>query len=78
MAAARLETTNVAPVRSFQGLAGNHEAAESIIRWAESSSEPVLFPGLLKDWPAVSRWRGSAGLRHLEALAGEADVQVRP
>lgn len=44
---------------------------------AEAAGEPIVLRGLVADWPAVSTWRGVAGLRRMAAAGGGATVQVR-
>jgi hypothetical protein len=43
---------------------------------AESRAEPLIFRGLVAGWPAIEKWAGRAGARHLAAVAGDAPVQV--
>lgn len=44
---------------------------------AEAECKPLVMRGLASEWPACSKWGGDGGLRHLEAKAGQEEVQVR-
>lgn len=54
-------------------MAGHAAAA---LAAAEAADRPRLFRGLVAHWPAVVRWQGPDGLRHLRAIAGDAPVQA--
>ena len=34
------------------------------------------LPGAVSDWPAMRLWRGQEGLKRLQGMAGDAQVQV--
>ncbi|GIM01526.1 hypothetical protein Vretimale_6271, partial [Volvox reticuliferus] len=67
---------NSCSIRSIHGIENRPEDAAGIIQWAEARGEPLLFPGLISGWPAVTKWRGPAGFARLRELAGNAEVQV--
>jgi hypothetical protein len=47
-----------------------------VFQQAEASAYPAVFRGLNKSWPALQRWAGLEGLKHLQEAAGDATVQV--
>ncbi len=53
-------------------------AGASELRAAEEKSEPVLWRGLVRAWPAVSAWSPDAGglQRMRELVSPEVTVQV--
>jgi hypothetical protein len=51
-------------------------SASDVLKEATAAAVPAVFRGLNSSWPAVHKWDGPAGLRYLQAQAGDADVQV--
>lgn len=53
-----------------------HTSASDVLNQAAAAAVPAVFRGLNSSWPALQKWDGLAGLRYLQAQAGDADVQV--
>ena len=54
-----------------RGRSGGHYACDML-----ESNSLLCATGAVADWPACAKWKGDAGLARLEALAGDAEVQV--
>ena len=54
-----------------RGRLGGHYASDML-----ETESLLCSTGAVADWPACAKWKGDAGLARLEALAGDAEVQV--